>query len=207
MWLGTLSVTARCNCLLCVICAHLGIEESIRAAYPAKLDERWNAYSKIAGAPEGRGAEGEKEQDAAVTLFAMARPPSKQVLDFLSGYDSSVGGLALALRKVLLEEAPEAVEKVYLNHPSAVWYGSGTRMRDMLCYIARAKDHVNLGFCRGATLSDPDRVLKGTGKVMRHVKFRNEPDISRPFVRRYIREAMNQGRQPNATPRRSRKKS
>ena len=137
----------------------------------------------------------------------MVRPPSEQVLDFLSGYDSSVGGLALVLRKIVLEEVPDAVEKVYRNHPSAVWYGSGEKMQEMFCYIARAKDHVNLGFCRGATLPDPDRLLEGTGKVMRHVKFWNEPDVNRPFVRRYIREAKNQERKAIASSRRGRKKS
>ena len=112
----------------------------------------------------------------------MARPPGQQVLDFLTGYDSPVGNLALALREILLEELPDAVEKVYRNHPTAVWYGSGPKMRDMFCYIARAKAHVNLGFCRGALLPDPSEVLEGEGKVMRHVKFRNEQDIARPAL-------------------------
>ena len=91
----------------------------------------------------------------------MARPPSQQVLDFLMGYDSPVGPLAIALRDILLEEAPDALEKVYRNHPSAVWFGSGPKMKDMFCYIATTKTHVNLGFCRGASLADPNHVLAG----------------------------------------------
>ena len=63
-------------------------------------------------------------------------------------------------------------------------------MKDMFCYIAAARSHVNLGFCRGASLSDPNRVLEGEGKMMRHVKFRSERDLERPFVRRYIRAAI-----------------
>src|SRR6516164_11721835 len=72
---------------------------------------------------------------------------------------------------------------MYSNHPSAVWFGSGPKMKDMFCYIAAARTHVNLGFCRGASLSDPDRVLEGEGKTMRHIKFRSERDVERPFVR------------------------
>ena len=34
--------------------------------------------------------------------------------------------------------------------------------------------HVNVGFFLGATLPDPDRLLEGTGKFMRHVKLRPE---------------------------------
>ena len=80
----------------------------------------------------------------------MARLPDQQLLDFLSSYDASVTELFLVLREMLLEEAPDALEKVYRNHPSAVWFGFGPKMKDMFCYIAAARSHVNLGFCRGA---------------------------------------------------------
>lgn len=125
----------------------------------------------------------------------MVRPPDPQLLDFLSACDSPVSGLALALREIVLEEAPDAIEKVYRNHPSAVWFGSGPKMKDMFCYIATARSHVNLGFCRGALLADPNHVLEGEGKVMRHVKFRSERDVERAFVRRYIRAAVEQSEQ------------
>jgi hypothetical protein len=126
----------------------------------------------------------------------MVRPPDRQLLDLLSAFDRPVAGLALALREMVLEEAPDSVEKVYRNHLSAVWFGFGPKMKDMFCYIATARSHVNLGFCRGASLSDPNRVLEGEGKMMRHVKFRSERDVERPFVRRYIRAAMEQITQP-----------
>ena len=64
-----------------------------------------------------------------------------------------------------------------------------TNLKDMFCYIAAARSHVNLGFCRGALLPDPNRVFEGEGKVMRHVKFKSARDLERPFVRRYIRAA------------------
>jgi hypothetical protein len=120
----------------------------------------------------------------------MARPPDPQLLDILAKFDPSVLALALALRDLLLEEAPDAVEKIFRNHPSAVWFGTGPKIQDMFCYIAAASTHVNLGFCYGATLADPSRVLEGEGKRMRHVKFASERDLERPFVRRYIRAAL-----------------
>jgi hypothetical protein len=122
----------------------------------------------------------------------MASPPNPQWLDSLSTHDRSVAALALALRDIVLEEAPDVAEKMYRNHPSAIWLGFGPKMKDMLWYIATATSHVNLGFCRGAALPDPHHVLEGDGKVMRHVKFRSESDLERPFVRRYIGMAMEQ---------------
>lgn len=108
---------------------------------------------------------------------------------FLAIDDRPVGPLAMALRAIVLEEAPGVVEQLFRNHASALWYGHGPKMTDMALYIAMASAHVNLGFCRGATLPDPERVLEGTGRAMRHIKFRKAADLERPFVRPYIRAA------------------
>jgi hypothetical protein len=39
-------------------------------------------------------------------------------------------------------------------------------------YVNVFTSHVNVGFFHGAALADPDRLLQGTGKFMRHVKLR-----------------------------------
>jgi hypothetical protein len=105
----------------------------------------------------------------------------------------------LSLRAIVLEEAPDTLERVYRNHPSALWFGCGPKMQDMFCYVAMASAHVNLGFCRGASLVDPEGVLEGAGKVMRHIKFWTERDLERPFVRLYIRAAWEQCAGPGRT--------
>ena len=40
--------------------------------------------------------------------------------------------------------------------------------------------------------ADPNRVLEGDGKTMRHIKFASLADVERPFVRRYSHAAMEQ---------------
>ena len=42
-------------------------------------------------------------------------------------------------------------------------------------YVNAFREHVNVGFFTGAFLSDPDGLLEGTGKRMRHVKLRPGP--------------------------------
>jgi len=37
-------------------------------------------------------------------------------------------------------------------------------------YVNAFKGHVNVGFFRGAEIADPEGLLEGTGKFMRHVK-------------------------------------
>jgi hypothetical protein len=39
-------------------------------------------------------------------------------------------------------------------------------------YVNVFTSHVNVGFFQGAALSDPARLLQGTGKYMRHVKLK-----------------------------------
>ena len=39
-------------------------------------------------------------------------------------------------------------------------------------YVNVFTSHVNVGFFHGAALPDPDRLLQGSGKCMRHVKLK-----------------------------------
>jgi hypothetical protein len=120
----------------------------------------------------------------------MERPPDPQLIGFLGAYDPHISDLALALREIVLEEAPDASESIYQVYTVAIWFGFSGKMKDMFCYIATNAGHVNLGFPRGVSLSDPNRVLEGEGKAMRHIKFASLRDLDRPFVRRYIQAAM-----------------
>jgi len=124
--------------------------------------------------------------------MSVERPPDPQLVGFLGAYDRHISELALALRDIILDEAPDASESIYQVYTVAIWFGFSGKMKDMFCYIATNARHVNLGFPRGASLPDPNRVLEGEGKRMRHIKFASLRDIERPFVRRYIQTAMEQ---------------
>ena len=123
---------------------------------------------------------------------SMERQPDPQLLGFLEPYGPHISDLALALREIILEEAPDASESIYQVYTVAIWFGFSGKMKDMFCYITANAGHVNLGFPRGAALADPNRVLEGEGKTMRHIKFAALRDLERPFVRRYIQAAMEQ---------------
>jgi hypothetical protein len=49
--------------------------------------------------------------------------------------------------------------------------------------------HVNVGFFRGAEIADPDGLLEGTGKFMRHVKLRPGTPIDEGALTRLIETA------------------
>lgn len=56
-------------------------------------------------------------------------------------------------------------------------------------YVNAFKAHVNVGFFRGAEIADPERLLEGTGKFMRHVKLRPERDVDVTALMKLIETA------------------
>lgn len=56
-------------------------------------------------------------------------------------------------------------------------------------YVNAFPAHVNVGFFRGAEIPDPDRLLEGTGKFMRHVKLRPETDVDAAALTKLIETA------------------
>ena len=50
---------------------------------------------------------------------------------------------------------------------------------------------ISIYFFRGAELADPDRVLEGSGKGMRHIKLRGTKDAQGPALKKLIRQAFN----------------
>jgi len=53
-------------------------------------------------------------------------------------------------------------------------------------YVNVFTSHVNVGFFHGASLTDPDGLLQGTGKFMRHVKLRPGTATNAAAPRRLI---------------------
>ena len=123
----------------------------------------------------------------------MAARHPKELLDLLRTYDRGIQELALALREIVIEEMAPCCEGIYEVYIVSLVYGSTHRIKDAICYIGVIKDHVNLGFHRGTSLSDPNGLLEGDGKQMRHIKIRNMGDLLNPAIRGYIQEACERG--------------
>ena len=123
----------------------------------------------------------------------MARPPTRLLLSYLAPYDPHVSDLTLALREAVLDEAPDAIESISKGYAVAIGFSfTGKPLKDGFCHIVTYSTHVNLGFNRGALLADPNKVLAGSGKMIRHITIRNPDDLNRPFLRRYLQAAIEQ---------------
>ena len=82
---------------------------------------------------------------------------------FLSAYPPAVQALARDARDLVRQALPEAMEVV--DPPSGiVAYGASARYADPVCAIAPFSAHVNLMFARGASLPDPDNLLRAPAR-------------------------------------------
>ena len=117
------------------------------------------------------------------------KPPAA-LIKFLKPYDREVQKLALDLRALVLEEMAPCHENIYDAYSAvAIGYGPTDRVSDGIFHIAVYAKGVNLGFNEGATLADPDGILEGNGKQIRHIKIRTPSDLARPEVRAYVQRA------------------
>ena len=109
--------------------------------------------------------------------------------DVVAEANSEMKKIAYALRALLAEIMPNITE-VPWGHQKTVGYGVGRKkMSEHFCYIAPFKNYVNLGFFYGADLPDPDGLLDGGGKLLRHIKIHSIDDLENPAIRKLIEEA------------------
>ena len=118
------------------------------------------------------------------------KKPSPQLIELLADCSPGVTRLALALRELVLMEAPEAEEILYSVYAQVIVFKLPSRKRGAFCNVAAYSHHVNLVFYYGAWLPDPHGVLRGSGKQMRHIRFDSPEDLGRRYLRAYIRSAI-----------------
>ena len=109
--------------------------------------------------------------------------------DLLEVTPDQLKPILAALRSRILEIEPEAVETVRPGERAAT-YGVGERKNtEGYIYLMPHKDWVNLGFYQGVSLPDPEALLEGTGKKLRHVKIRDARQVDDLAVGDLIRAA------------------
>src|SRR6266446_1545150 len=102
------------------------------------------------------------------------RPPTSEHLKFLSAYEPRIVELALATRKLVLEEVPDTTELIYDAYSAVTaGYSFTGRPSDAFLYVAAYPRGVNLGFHQGVLLADPHKLLEGAGRWARHIKIRD----------------------------------
>ncbi len=115
--------------------------------------------------------------------FPAAVPRDPAVDAWMKARPGDLGALAERWFAVMRGCGPDVRELLHDGHPTACVTDAA------FGYVNAYRAHVNVGFFRGAELPDPDGLLEGTGRFMRHVKLAPERSVDEPALRRLIEAA------------------
>ena len=116
----------------------------------------------------------------------------RQLLDgFIRKFDPRIAAKARASIAALRKLLPGANLLVYDNYNArAIAFSPTERASDAILSIALYPRWVSLFLVGGQKLSDPKKILRGSGATMRHVVLGDDLSIETPAVRALVRGAV-----------------
>ena len=116
-------------------------------------------------------------------LFPDATPHSWEIDEWLSGDPPVLYSIARQWFTVFRDCGDGVSELIHDGCPTACVDGAA------FGYVNVFKSHVNVGFYMGAFIDDPNALLEGSGKRMRHVKIRPDNDTDSAAIKELIHSA------------------
>ena len=116
-------------------------------------------------------------------LFPTSVKRDPAVDRWMHEHSGPLGDIAHRWFEVMRKCGDDVRELLHDGHPTAC-VGEAA-----FGYVNAFRDHVNVGFFRGAEIDDPNGLLEGTGKLMRHVKLRPEQDVDAKALKKLIGSA------------------
>ena len=117
--------------------------------------------------------------------------------EYLADQAAKNRDLIRALRQFVKRVAPSLEESVKWGN------GCWIQRKAPVAYVYSAPDHVQFGFFAGSALKDPDRLLQGQGKFVRHIKLVKRSDIDEKSFAALLRQAARQERTEPSRPRKT----
>jgi hypothetical protein len=105
----------------------------------------------------------------------------------LASHAPDVQAAARGLEAIIREELPDVVVQ-YDPGNGLLAFGRSMKMRDLLFALIPHAGWVNLQLADGALLPNPDGLIEGTGKKIRHIKVRTAEAARDPRVLIGIRQ-------------------
>jgi hypothetical protein len=119
--------------------------------------------------------------------------PAKQLAGFIAKFSPAIAREARAALTRMARLLPAgAVRMVYDNYNGlVVGFGPNERASDAVVSILVVADHVTLCFIDDApSLPDPDGLLQGDGRVVRHLRLASARDLDREPIRALVMTAI-----------------
>lgn len=123
--------------------------------------------------------------------------PEDRLARFIAQYDPAVAALGTGAIDALRTRLPGARLLVYDNYNAlAVGFGPTDSTPEAVLSIAFFPRWVSLFFLWGATLPDPGKRLKGSGRQVRHLVLNGVRDLEDPYVVTLIEQAVRSATTP-----------
>lgn len=119
-----------------------------------------------------------------------SRPIHPDFQFLLNFKDQEVIDLFTDLREYILELCPDCNELVYHTHALTAVFSISEKLADAFCMLPIYTNHLNLGFNKGTLLKDPNKLLTGTGNLIRHIDVKKRTDYRNTKVKALIQEAI-----------------
>ena len=116
-------------------------------------------------------------------------PNTNDVEAFLETYPAEVGELARATRRLLLDVIPGASETLD-ESAKVIGFGYGPGYKGCVCTLIMSQKGVKVGIPYGTALPDPEGLMRGSGKVHRHVVLETLPDLKLPGLKALLRATL-----------------
>jgi hypothetical protein len=116
---------------------------------------------------------------------------------FLGRYTPDIAAIGRGAIARLRARLPEATVLVYDNYNAlAVGFAPSEKASQAILSVALYPRWVNVFFLQGHTLDDPEKRLKGSGAVVRHITLRSAGDLDEAYVSALIDQALTTAKVP-----------
>ena len=119
----------------------------------------------------------------------VAKKDLPEINEYLETKDVRLQEVIRRLRILMKKLIPDVVEGV---NP---WRIPTFYVNEQMCYLRVGLKHITFGFFWGTSLDDPEGLLEGTGKNLRHVKLRTIDDLNKDGLKELIQAAAEFNRQ------------
>ena len=113
----------------------------------------------------------------------MADSEAKQLDGFIAKFLPEIAAMTQAVVKKMRKRYPSAQVLVYDNYNAlAIGFGPSEKAGEAIFSIAVYPKWVSLFFLQAKGVPDPERLLKGSGSVARHVVLSSPGDLEVPAI-------------------------
>jgi hypothetical protein len=125
------------------------------------------------------------------------RTPEAQLRAYIDKLDPKNQKLFRSVRAAVRKRFPTANELVYdYSHALVIGYSPADQGIDSIVAIRASATGVSLYFSQGPQLSDPKRLLRGSGKQARFIQVEAASQLAHPDVEALIAATIDQARIP-----------